>query len=283
MEIEDTFSEVFEMHYSEILVTAISSELALTIANNATGFATSVIGCDCEAGIDRLMESEQTPDDRPGVVVGFFAISMDKLKKSLLDRVGQSVLTAPSARVFNVVENGEPHDLGKKLSFFGDGHQKRIERYGRTMWSIPVMAGEFLVEENVLLSKGVSGNFQILGRSEEETIGTSMDAVNAINRIPGAITPFPAGICASGSKVGSRYPFLSASTDEGMCPSLEVNKLPAGTRSVCEIVIDAKDDETLRNAMKAGMGACNNTSTIKITAGNFCGKLGKSKIYLRRL
>lgn len=283
MEVDDTFSEVFELYYSEILVTALTKELALTIANNATGFATSIIGCDCEAGIDSIVSENESPDGRPGILFAFFSISSEKVRKSLLNRVSQSVLTAPSARVFNAIEDGELYDLGKKLSFFGDGHQRRIESYQRTMWSIPIMAGDFLVEENVGISQGISGNFQILGSGEDEAIRTAMNAVNAIREIRGAITPFPAGICVSGSKVGSNYSFLHASTNEKMCPSLDLNELPEGVKSVCEIVVDAKDIEILKKAMKAGIKACDNPSTIQITAGNFCGKFGKSKVYLRSL
>jgi formylmethanofuran--tetrahydromethanopterin N-formyltransferase len=277
VDIDDTFSEVFELYYSEILVTAATKDLAMEIARSATGYATSIIGCDCEAGVDY---STDGPDRRPGVVLAFFAVDKKNLQNAILSRLGQNVLTAPTARAF-AVSGGDTYDLGKKLSFFGDGYEEETDKFGRRMWSIPLMGGDFLVEAEVGISRGVSGNFQII--SADEFPDVALGAVEAIRDVKGAITPFPLGICASGSKLGSKYSFLRASTDNKKCPSIKGNKLPKGAKSVYEIVIDAVDLETLKGAMKAGVEKCDDPSTILITAGNFGGKLGKDRIYLMEL
>ncbi|MBN2518109.1 MAG: formylmethanofuran--tetrahydromethanopterin N-formyltransferase, partial [Candidatus Altiarchaeota archaeon] len=230
-----------------------------------------------EAGVDY---STDGPDGRSGVAMAFFSPDRKTLKNALLGRMGQNVLTAPTARAF-AVSGGESYDLGKKLSFFGDGHERAVNKFGRRMWSVPLMGGDFLVEAEVGISKGASGNFQIFSAGEFPDV--ALRAAAAIRDVKGAITPFPLGVCASGSKLGSKYSFLSASTDSGKCPSIKGNELPRGVRSVYEIVIDAVDLETLKRAMKAGIGACGDPSTVLITAGNFGGKLGSVKIYLKEL
>jgi formylmethanofuran--tetrahydromethanopterin N-formyltransferase len=293
--IEDTFAEAFTMWGSRVIITAATSKWAKTAANTITGFATSVISCDCEAGIEGDMSEDLTPDGRPGTSVMVYGFSRGKLSESLLARLGQCVLTCPSTAVYNGLPNDqidEMLDIGKSLRFFGDGYQVKM-RMGdgwskqRRLWRIPVMEGEFLVEEKVGCKKGVAGgNFLIMGDSQDATLKAAEDAVEAIHKVPGVITPFPGGVCRSGSKVGSTYKFLKASTNTPFCPSikntLKLSKVPEGSNSVLEIVINGLNEIDVKRAMGVGVDAATKVKGVRwITAVNFDGKLGKFKLGLK--
>lgn len=295
VEIEDTFAEGFSMWGSRIIITAANQKWANTAATSMTGFATSVIACDCEAGIESIIHPDDSPDGRPGTAVMVYGFSRGKLSESMLNRLGQTVLTCPTTAVYNGLadeESDELLDIGKSVRFFGDGYQVKM-RLGdgwldrKRFWRIPVMEGEFLIEEKMGAKKAVAGgNFLIMGNSEENTLKAAEAAIEAIHEIPNVITPFPGGLCRSGSKVGSTYSFLRASTNTPFCPSIKNSfkdsKIPEGVNSVIEVVINGLDEPSVMKAMGVGVNAATKIDGVRwITAVNFEGKLGKFKMGLK--
>lgn len=295
VEIEDTFAEGFSMWGSRIVITATNQRWANIAATNMTGFATSVIACDCEAAIERAINETETLDGRPGVSVMVFGFSRGKLAESMLNRIGQTVLTCPTTAVYNGLneeESDEMLDIGKSLRFFGDGYQVKM-RMGdgwsmrQRFWRIPVMEGEFMVEEKIGAKKAVAGgNFLIMGESQESTLQASEKAIEAIHTVPKVITPFPGGLCRSGSKVGSTYKFLRASTNTPFCPAIKNtfkgSKVPKNANSVIEVVINGLDEASVVKAMGVGVDAATKVDGVKwITAVNFEGKLGKFQMSLK--
>jgi len=280
--IDDTFAEAFGMRATRILITALDLKWAYHAARAATGFATSVIGCGCEAGIERELSADETPDGRPGVSVLLFAVSSKELAKQVEGRVGQCVLTAPTSAVFSGIE-GEPINLGKNLRFFGDGYQNSKIIGGRRYWRIPVMDGEFLCDETTGMVRAVGGgNFLVLARGQAEALAACDAAITAMSKVPGAIMPFPGGVVRSGSKVGSKYKTLSASTNHAFCPTLRgavKSELSAEVGSVLEIVIDGLTEADVLKAMRAGIQAACKAGlaggVLRISAGNYGGKLGQ--------
>ena len=291
MEIEDNFAEAFGIKVSRILITAATRKLALVAATEATGYGTSVIGCPAEAGIDGYVPPQETPDGRPGYIIMICNMNKDKLDHELLERVGMCILTAATTAVFDwMEESDEKLKTGQKLKFFGDGYEQTLDIQGRKIHSIPLMSGDFLVEAELGIRAGVAGgNFFILAENQPAGLLAADAAVDAIEAVAGAITPFPGGIVASGSKVGStKYKFLGASTNEKMCVTLkdevEGCQIPENVNGVYEIVIDGVDEEAVKAAMKAGIEAAVKISgVIQISAGNFGGNLGKYKIKLHEL
>lgn len=288
-EIDDTFAEAFAMSAARVLITAETSEWATTAAQIATGYATSVIGCDAEAGIEMTLTPDSTPDGRPGMALLYFAFSRDALKTALVNRVAQCVLTCPTTACYNGLD-GDPDrsiTVGGQLRYFGDGWQISKQVGGRRYWRVPVMDGEFLVEDIFGTVKGVAGgNFLILGRSQRITLEAAERAVHAIAEVPGVIMPFPGGIVRSGSKVGSKYPKLKASTNEAYCPTLRgivESALPDDVHAVYEIVIDGLDQAAVEQAMRVGIRASCGDGITRISAGNYGGKLGPHHLHLRRL
>jgi formylmethanofuran--tetrahydromethanopterin N-formyltransferase len=291
VEIEDNFAEAFGIQVSRILITAATKKLALVAATEATGYGTSVIGCPAEAGIDCYVPPQETPDGRPGYIIMICNMNKDKLDHELLERVGMCVLTAATTAVFDWMEEpDEKLKTGQKLKFFGDGYEQTLDIEGRKVHSIPLMSGDFLVEAELGIRAGVAGgNFFILAENQPSGLLAADAAVDAIEAVPGAITPFPGGIVASGSKVGSnKYKFLGASTNEKMCVTLkdevEGCQIPENVDGVYEIVIDGVDENAVKAAMKAGIEAAVKISgVIQISAGNFGGNLGKYQIQLHEL
>jgi len=287
VEIEDTFAEAFKMWSARLIITAATPQWAETAARVITGFATSVIGCGCEAGIERLLPASETPDGRPGASVLFFVSSSKTMEHQLLMRIGQAVMTCPTTACFNGLSGERQIKVGAGLRYFGDGFQSSKRLEGRRLWRIPVMEGEFLIDETFEMSKGVGGgNILILGQSAEATLAASEAAAAAMGQAPDVILPFPGGIVRSGSKVGSRYKFLSAATNTAYCPTLRGqvdSALPEGVNSVLEIVVDGLGEEAVREAMRAGIEAACQPGIVRITAGNYGGKLGQFQIALREL
>ena len=279
--IDDTFAEAFGMRATRILITALNLKWAYHAAQSLTGFATSVIGCGCEAGIERELSPDETPDNRPGLAVLMFAVSAKELARQLERRVGQCVLTAPSSAVYAGLD-GDPVDLVRNLRFFGDGFQISKVIDGQRYWRVPVMDGEFLGEESTGMIKAVGGgNFLVLARGQSEALAACEAAIAAMSQVRGVIMPFPGGVVRSGSKVGSKYKALSASTNSAFCPTLRgavKSELTAETGAVLEIVIDGLSQADVRNAMRAGIAAaCTvgaNGGVQRISAGNYGGKLG---------
>jgi len=289
--IDNAFAEAFGMKATRILITAHNLEWAYHAANAATGFATSVIACGCEAGIERELGADETPDGRPGVSVLLFALSSKELAKQLERRVGQCVLTSPTSAVFAGVNQGEPLPLGKYLRYFGDGHQTSKLIGGRRYWRIPVMDGEFLIEDTTDMISGVGGgNFLVLAESREQALAACEAAVAAMRQVPNVIMPFPGGVVRSGSKVGSKYTALRASTNDAFCPTIKgvvATQLTPDIGAVMEIVIDGLTPADIAKAMRAGIGAVLERGAAqgirRVSAGDYGGKLGKFHFRLHEI
>ena len=297
-EIDDTYAEAFRSLYGEVLITARDRKWLDEAVRACTGNASSTILCDCEAGLDRYVgpggdESFPTPDGRPGAIVQFHVPRFRKdrvegLERSILVRVSQNVLTCPTTACFNVQTESETfYKMGRKIAFFGDGYQFRAERFGRKVWIIPILSGEFVIERRVGYREGLmGGNLWYFGSTPEGALEAAQRGVEAVAKIPGVIMPFPGGVAASGSKTGSKYKFAIASTFGEYCPTLrekfgERSRLPEGVVSVQEIIINGRDLPTIFAATQAAIHASVDTpGLLKISAGNYGGRLGKSFIYL---
>ena len=285
--IEDTFAEAFSMWAARAVVTAASRDWALTAGRVATGYATSVIGCDAEAGIETELGPADTPDGRPGVSLLFFGFSQESLGKALINRLGQCVMTCATTSCFNGLPTGEAQvKVGSQLRFFGDGHQSSKKLDARRYWRVPVMDGEFLCEEAFGAQRAVAGgNFVVLAVDQATALGAAEAAVSAIGRVPGVILPFPGGVVRSGSKVGSRYKKLRASTNDAYCPTIRGvtrSDLPPGVNAVYEIVIDGLDLPAVERATREGVRAACRRGVVQISALNYGGKLGKHQVHLHR-
>ncbi len=288
VEIADTFAEAFDIKVSRFLITANDYDLAMECAKETTGFATSIIMCPAEAGVDVLAKPKETPDGRMGVYVMICHPKKDGLEKQLLARIGQCVLPFPTTAVFDALPNAKDRfRVGYKMKFFGDGFEEEIEVGGRRCWKIPIMEGEFIIEDSLGFVDGVAGgNFIIMAETQASALMAAKSAVDAISTVEGVITPFP--IVASGSKVGAkRYSFLKASTNERFCPSLRnivKSEIPEGVKGVYEIVINGINESVVREAMKIGIeSAVKVRGVMKITSANFEGKLGRYRINLHDL
>ena len=288
--VENTFAEAFPMKVSRLIITAHSKKWALEAANSFVGFATSVIACGCEAGIESNLNKDETPDGRPGVSILIFSMSEKDLAKQILTRAGQCIMTSPTSALFSGNTSDKKINLGKSLRYFGDGYQIAKKIGEKRYWRIPVMDGEFICEEYAYQSKGIGGgNFLILGENIESVLGAAELAVSKINQLKNVILPFPGGIVRSGSKVGSKYKSLIASTNFEYCPGLKglVNtKLKNNVNSVLEIVIDGLSENDIKNAMKLGINSIlesRNEKIHSISAGNYGGKLGPHLFNLKEI
>jgi formylmethanofuran--tetrahydromethanopterin N-formyltransferase len=289
--IDDGFAEAFGMKATRLVITAQNLKWAHHSANALTGFATSVIACGVEAGIERELNVHETPDGRPGVSVLMFATSSKELVKQVERRVSMCVLTSPTSALFAGFREGEPVPLGKYVRFFGDGHQSSKLIAGRRYWRIPVMDGDFLAEDTTGMVSAIGGgNFMVLAKSQPQALAACEAAVEAMRRIPNVIMPFPGGIVRSGSKVGSRYPALRASTNDPFCPTIKAmtrTQLPMDVESVMEIVIDGLTEADIRTAMRAGIRAVcalgAESGITRVSAGDYGGKLGKYHFRLREI
>ena len=293
-EIDDTYAEAFRSIYAEVLITARDRRWLDHAVANATGNASSSILCDCEAGLDRYLDGGETPDGRPGALVQFHVPRFRKdrveaLERALLVRISQNVLTCATASCFCPEPGDNRYKLGRKIAFFGDGYQKRDIRHGRRVWVVPTLGGEFVIDRRFGWHEGLmGGNLWFLGTTLDAALLAAERAVEAAARVPGAILPFPGGLASSGSKAGSRYKFSIASTYEAYCPTLrerldDKSRLPAGVASVMEIIINGKNLETITAATKAALTASVETpGLVRISAGNYGGRLGKSFIWLTR-
>ena len=287
-DIVDTYAEAFKMVAARVIITAATREWARAAGRSMTGFATSVIGCKCEAGIECELPADASPDLRPAVSVLLFAMDPASLGKRLVERVGQCVMTCPSTACYNGLTEGAAVTVGGQLRYFGDGWQQSKVIAGRRLWRIPVMDGEFLVDDEFKLQDAVGGgNLLLLAKDQTTALRAAAAAVKAMRSIRDIILPFPNGVVRSGSKVGSRYKALIASTNEAWCPTLRGvtadSRLEAGINSVLEIVIDGLTLEAVQKAMRAGMQAAARPGLKKIAAGNYGGGLGQYQIHLQKL
>jgi formylmethanofuran--tetrahydromethanopterin N-formyltransferase len=290
--IDDTFAEAFPMKATRLVITAHNPTWARHAAVSASGFATSVIACGCEAGIERELGPDETPDGRPGIALLIFSMSGRELAKQVERRVGQCVLTCPTTAVFAGVAEGEAIALGKNLRFFGDGWQISKVIDGIRYWRVPVMDGEFVAQETTAVTKAVGGgNLLMLATDTESALAAAEAAVVAMKRLPNVVMPFPGGVVRSGSKVGSKYATLSASTNDAFCPGLyglaKKSELTSEVHCVLEIVIDGLTEADVGAAMLAGLQSCiaigSAGGMLRVSAGNYGGKLGPYHFHLHKL
>jgi len=289
--IDETFAEAFPMKATRAIITAQNEKWAMISAQAMTGFATSVIACGCEAGIERVLDPSETPDGRPGVAVLIFAMGGKGLAKQLETRAGQCVLTSPTSALFAGIDDGVQIPLGKNLRYFGDGFQTSKKIDGKRYWRVPVMDGEFLTEATTGRVEAVGGgNFLVLAESQPQALAACEAAIVEMKKMPNVIMPFPGGVVRSGSKVGSKYPALGASSNDAFCPTLKgVTKtdLSPDIESVMEIVIDGLTKEDIDNAMRVGIQAVcdlgSENGIKRISAGNYGGKLGPFHFHLQEI
>ncbi|MCB4768078.1 formylmethanofuran--tetrahydromethanopterin N-formyltransferase [Ancylobacter sp. Lp-2] len=290
VEIRDSFAEAFPMVGTRLIITADTPDWAMTAGRVTTGFATSVIGCGCEAGVERVIAPEDTPDGRPGVAILIFAMDFKSLKTVVPLRLGQCILTCPTTACYAGVEGGKRVPLAKTIRYFSDGYQISKKFGDERFWRLPVMDGEFVCDEDTGSVEGVGGgNILILARSRGQALHAAEQAVKAMSRVEGVILPFPGGVVRSGSKVGSKYKALFASTNDSYCPTLRgvaaTSALPDEVGSVMEIVIDGVSFDAVAAATRVGIEAvCAVGSTggvVAIDAGNYGGNLGPFHFKLR--
>jgi formylmethanofuran--tetrahydromethanopterin N-formyltransferase len=290
--IDETFAEAFPMKGTRLIITALNAKWAMISAQAFTGFATSVIACGCEAGIERELDESETPDGRPGVSILIFAMGGKSLAKQVETRSGQCVLTSPTSALFSGLDNPDKEiALGKNLRYFGDGFQISKMIDGKRYWRIPVMDGEFLTQENTGVHDSVGGgNFLVLAESQIQALEACEAAIIEMKKIPNVIMPFPGGVVRSGSKVGSKFKALNASTNDAFCPTLKGqtnSDLSPEVESVMEIVIDGLTKEDIDKAMRVGIQAvCDlgaDNGIRRISAGNYGGKLGPFHFHLQEI
>ncbi len=288
-EVSDTFAEAFGMRFTRLVITAASDGWALEAARSATGFATSVIGCKCEAAIERPLSPDETPDGRPGIAVLLFAMDSEGLSHRVLDRVGQCVMTCPTTACFDGWPDGDKTaPMGKSLRYFGDGFQASKVIAGERFWRIPVLSGEFLVADTVGVGRGVGGGNLIIAARDEPAALAAAQAAAAAMRGDGIALPFPGGIVRSGSKVGSlTSKSLPATTNHPLAPTLramvEESVVPDGVGSMFEIVIDGVSADAVRECMRRGLHAAAAAGASHLSAANFGGKLGEFHFPLSEL
>ncbi len=298
--VDDTYAEGFRSIYGEVLITARDERWLMHCVNAVTGHASSTILCDCEAGVAQWISAEAaaagaTPDGRIGAIVQFHVPRFLKnrrehLEKVMLARLSQNVLTCPTARCFNQIDSEDYFKLGRKIALFGDRHQFRDVRHGERGWVVPTLGGEFFLSRRFGFRDGVmGGNLWFFGPDEDTALDAAERAAFAAEGTPDVITTFPGGVAASGSKAGSSYDFLIAATYAEFCPTLreklgEKSKLPEGVNSVMEIIMNGRDLDALKEATRRAIHAAAETpGLIKISAGNYGGRLGKSLIHLHEL
>ena len=286
--IEDTFAEAFGMWFTRLVVTAHDSHWLDAAIQAFCGYGTSVIACDAETGLEQRLSADSTPDGRPGASLLAFGMSTERLARAVANRTGQCLMTCPTTAVYNGLDGAlQRLPLGRQIRFFGDGFQKSKLVDGTRYWRIPVMDGEFLVVESLGAAQGVAGgNILLQSASGPAGLTAIRRATSAAESLPGVIMPFPGGVARSGSKVGSRYKKLKASTADAYCPTLRgrvESRLHAEAHCVYEIVIDGVDEPSVRRAMRAAIEAAAGPEVLAIAAGNYGGRLGKYHLRLREI
>jgi len=288
VKVQDTFAEMFPLWAGRILITAENERWAEIAANVTTGFATSVIMAPAEAAIERFVPASQTPDNRPGALVQIYNRDRFELKHQLMERIGQCIMTCPTTTAFNGLTGRRVLRVGSSLRYFGDGFQKKALVNGRKCWKIPVMEGSFLVEDGFGAQEAVAGgNFMIFAENQQAGLRAGEAAADAIRKYaPDVIMPFPGGVCRAGSKAGSLKYKMKASTNHPYCPTLRTlvpdSVVPENVESVYEIVMNGLSLEAVKNAMKQGVtAAAGFPGVVKISSGNYGGKLGPFKAFLK--
>jgi formylmethanofuran--tetrahydromethanopterin N-formyltransferase len=289
--IADTFAEMFPLWAGRVLITSDSENWALTAAAVATGFATSVIMSPAEAGIEGIVPADKTPDNRTGVLIQVYSRDRFELKKQMILRIGQCIMTCPTTSAFDAMPNAKRKlKIGRSIRLFGDGFQRKGLIGNKKVWRIPVMEGEFIVEDTFGAAKAIAGgNFLIFAKGKSSGLKAAEEAVKAIkNKANEVILPFPGGICRSGSKAGSLKYKLKASTNHPFCPKLKKlvpnSQLPENVNCVYEIVINGLTVEAVKRAMGEGVKAAAKVpGVVRISAGNYGGRLGPYKAFLKEV
>jgi formylmethanofuran--tetrahydromethanopterin N-formyltransferase len=288
VKIQDTFAEMFPLWAGRILITAENEKWAQIAASVTTGFATSVIMAPAEAAIERPVPAAETPDKRPGILVQIYNRDRFELKHQLMERIGQCIMTCPTTTAFNGLLGKRVLKVGSSLRYFGDGFQKKTMVNGRRCWKIPVMEGNFIVEDGFGAQEAVAGgNFMIFAENQDVGLKAGEAAADAIReKAPDVIMPFPGGVCRAGSKAGSLKYKMKASTNHPYCPTLRTlvpdSVVPENVESVYEIVMNGLSLDAVKNAMKQGVIAAASTpGVVKISSGNYGGKLGPFKAFLK--
>jgi len=288
--IEDTYAEAFEGVYSRLLITAKNEKLLEKAANSSTALPLTVLG-ESEGGVERWLRERETPDKRKGAIiqiwVGARKEAVQTLEKELGKRIRQGILVVPTTTVFNATDSAEKIDIMNRVGHCGDGYEFVEKHYGRNVINIPIMIGEFRIERYLGYARGVmGGNVWYLCDSMDSALKIGEKALKAIWKVDGVITPFD--ICSAGSKVETKYPEIGPTTNHPYCPTLKGkipdSKVPEGVGAIPEIVINGVSLEAVKKAMKAAIySVMNMRGLIKISAGNYGGKLGKYKIHLKEL
>jgi formylmethanofuran--tetrahydromethanopterin N-formyltransferase len=288
LKIQDTFAEMFALWAGRVLITAENEKWAQIAAAVTTGFATSVIMAPAEAAVESYVPADQTPDKRPGALVQIYNKDRFELKHQLMERIGQCIMTCPTTAAFNGLTGKRVLNVGSSLRYFGDGFQKKTMAGGRKCWKIPVMEGNFIVEDGFGAMEAVAGgNFMIFAENQKAGLKAAEDSADAIRaRAPDVIMPFPGGVCRAGSKAGSLKYKMKASTNHPYCPTLKTlvpdSVVPEGVNSVYEIVMNGLTLDAVKNGMKQGViAAANVPGVVKISSGNYGGKLGPFKAFLK--
>jgi formylmethanofuran--tetrahydromethanopterin N-formyltransferase len=296
-EIEDTYAEAFEGIYSRVIVTADHYEVLRKAAGDATATPSIVIG-RIEGGIEKYLTKEETPDGREGVILQFWGgidekkpqeASVTKFETELSFRIRQDILVKPFTAVFNSLPTSDRTiEMMERVGHCGDGYEWEEKRYGRDMIVVPLMVSEFLIEKKLGFAMGVMGaNFWFMCKTKQAVMKGGMKALGAIHQILGVITPFD--ICSAGSKPETKFPMIGPTTNHLYCSSLRTvlgknSKVPLDVNYIPEIVINGRSLEAVREAMKVGIQAAAEVDgVVKISAGNYNGKLGRYKINLREL
>ena len=296
-EIEDVYAEAFEGIYCRIIVTADDEDTLRRAAKDATATPSIVIG-RTEGGIEKWLSEKQTPDRRKGAVLQFWGgidqkkplqDSIKKLEVEMSYRIRQDVLVKPFTAVFDALPNSEGKiDAMGRIGHCGDGFEWVEKRYGRDMITVPIMIPDFQIERYLGYARGVMGaNFWYMCKTKEAVMRAGKKALEAISKIEGVITPF--GICSAGSKPETKFPWIGPTTNHPYCPTLKKrlgkeSKVPTGVNYIPEIVINGVSMDRVEDAMRVGIESVQNVAgVVKISAGNYGGKLGKYKIYLREL
>lgn len=287
-EVVDTFAEAFEMCGARVIITADTMQWARAAAASMTGFATSVIRCKLEAAVESEISEDDTPDGRPGISVLLFTMSSKTIAGQLIDRIGQCVMTCPTTACYNGLESDESVSVGGKLRFFGDGNQISKVIDGIRSWRIPVMEGEFLIDDQFGIKSAIGGgNLIIFGPKKSTTLKAAVAAADAMREVAGVFLPFPQGLVRSGSKVGAKYKGLIASTNDAYCPTLRAvakdTVVPKNVEAVYEIVVDGLSEDAIKESMKRGIHAAAEKGASMITAGNYGGDLGKYHFHLHEI
>ena len=296
-EIEDTYAEAFTGIFCRLIVTADDARTLRSAAQDSTATPSVVIG-RVEAGVEKWLSPKETPDHRKGAVLQFWGATdskttlVDSLKKfevELSYRIRQDILVKPFTAVFDALPNAEGKlDMMTRVGHCGDGYEWVEKRYGRDVIVVPIMVPDFIIERYVGYAHGVMGaNFWLMCKTKKALKTAGEKALEAIHRVSGVVTPF--GVCSAGSKTETQFPLIGPTTNHPYCPSLKrklgkVSMVPAGVHYIPEIVINGVSMQAVKAAMKAGIEAAAKVDgVVRVSAGNYGGKLGEHKIHLREL